>query len=387
MNANNPPCNICGNILPEPLYDSGTGASITSLCRIVALPTRVRQCKVCFHVQTDAVFDSSVYYQDEYDILVESEEEDQIYLVADGKPVFRSEHQANLLLDKLKLKPNTKMLDYGCAKGATYRKLSKQRPDLNLNLFDVSERYTEFWSSFLKPDKWAVGEIPHEWIASFDVITSFFAFEHIETPIDSLRTAVTLLKPGGKFYCVVPNILTNTADFIVVDHVNHFTKASIVAMASEAGLESIDIDESSHRGAFVVIGTKPDQNRTLTKTERSVFCGDNGVTTIGQFWSGAAERIRVFEATLDRDDSIAVYGAGFYGTFITAALVQPARVRCYLDQNPFLQGRLLNQKWPVLHPTQLPDDVTVLLVGLNPIQARAIIDALPLLHHLRMFFL
>ena len=387
MKDSNPQCNICGNILPEPLYDSGTGASITSLCRIVDIQTRVRQCRFCSHVQTDSVFDSSAYYQKEYDILVESEEEDQIYLVVDGKPVFRSDYQVTTLLDKLDLKSNSRMLDYGCAKSATYRKLSMRRPDLDLNLFDVSERYIEFWSSFANRGKWAIGEIPDEWNGSFDVVTSFFAFEHISTPIDSLRSAVALLKPGGRFYCVVPNIFTNTADFVVVDHENHFTESSIAAMVRHAGFSTIEIDRSAHRGAFVVIGTKSDQQPVLSKTEHNNFCSRDDVEKIGEYWSEAAERIRAFESTLGRDDSIAVYGAGFYGTFITAALSKPERVRCYLDQNPFLQGRLLNEKWPVVHPAKVPVDVTALLVGLNPTQARTIIDSLPSLHHLRAFFL
>lgn len=387
MKDNNPQCNVCGTILPAPLYDSGASASITSLCRIVDLPTRVRQCCFCSHVQTDAVFDSSIYYQKEYDILVESEEEDQIYVVIDGTPVFRAEHQAATLLDKLEPKSGARMLDFGCAKSGTYRKLSTLRPDLELHFFDVSDRYTEFWSLFAKPGRCAVGEIPDAWNASFDIVTSFFAFEHIATPVDSLRTAAALLKPGGRFYCIVPNILTNPADFVVVDHENHFTEASILALAREAGLEGIEIDGSSHRGAFVVIGTKSVQQSIPAATERMVLRGEHDVAKLGDFWSGAAERVRAFEAALDSHDPIAVYGAGFYGTFITAALIEPERVRCYLDQNPFLVGRLLSGKWPVIHPSELPDDVTVLLVGLNPIQARTIIDSLPSLHHLHTFFL
>jgi SAM-dependent methyltransferase len=301
--------------------------------------------------------------------------------------LFNSEHQAKVLLEKLKLKPSARMLDYGCAKSATYRMLSEQRPDLDLHLFDVTDRFTGFWSSFTTQDRCAIGEIPEEWNASFDVVTSFFAFEHIATPVDSLRAAVALLKPDGRFYCVVPNVLTNTADLVVVDHENHFTEASIRTMVREAGLSAIEIDGSTHRGAFVIIGTKFDQQCPLAETEPMMFCGESDVAKIGEFWSSAAERIRAFEATLGRDDSIAVYGAGFYGTFITAALAQPKRVRCCLDQNPFLQGRLFNERWPVIHPAHLPSDVTVLLVGLNPTQARSIIDSVPSLHRLRAFFL
>lgn len=380
-------CNVCGTALMPALYDSGAGASLTSLCRIVDTPTRVRACPSCAHIQTDEAVHAPTYYDKEYDILVESEDEDQIYEVVAGKPVFRTAHQVAVLQSKLALRAGTRLLDYGCAKSSTYRALAQVRPDLELHLFDVSDRYVPFWEAFLAADRWSTYEPRREWSEYFDVITSFFAFEHIPDPVASLRNVASLLRPDGSFYCIVPNVLTNVADLVVVDHVNHFTHTSILKMFSNAGFGRVDIDDTGHKGAFVIVAKKtPDGVSSSIVDAPPVAALLDEAGRLGEFWSTAALRVRQFERTLREDDVLAIYGAGFYGAFLASALERPERIMCFIDQNPHLQGRIVNRR-PVVHPSSLPDAITTLIVGLNPANARTIIAQLDSLHALRKFFL
>jgi hypothetical protein len=61
---------------------------------------------------------------------------------------------------------------------------------------------------------------------------------------------------------------------------------------------------------------------------------------------------------------------------------------CFVDQNPHLQGTFLHNRL-VVPPKALPDEVTVLYVGLNPLTARNIIENIPALKQrtLDYFFL
>lgn len=379
-------CNVCAGPLSAPVYESEH--SLTSLCDIFPETTRVRICNDCGHLQTDEIADAAAFYDDDYLILVNSEEEDQIYEVRDGHTLYRTGHQVATLLEKLDPAPGTRLLDYGCAKSSTVRALLRVRPDLKPSLFDVSDRYVPFWDKFLPAGSWATYDIPAQWESGFDIVTSFFSLEHMVEPGASVQRIAGLLAPGGRFYGIVPNVLTNTADFLVIDHVNHFTRSSLARLLTAAGLEVCEIDDAAHRGAFVFTARKGDAPAAAT-IATTAQAGDMAqLEGIAAFWRDAAARVQAFEAGIDDSGEVAVYGAGFYGAFIRSCLSAPERVCCVLDQNPFLQGTQ-SQGVPVLAPDRLPDSVQTLLVGLNPAHARNIIADIPSLagRALKYYFL
>jgi SAM-dependent methyltransferase len=373
-------CSVCGNGPNELIYASPGDRSLTSLCRIHLAPTSVFVCPDCGHLQTQVIADINAYYDSQYDILVDSEEEDQIYEVRDGKPIYRTEHQVNTLLDKLGFEEHLDLLDYGCAKSSTIRALCSASANVVPHLFDVSTRYIPFWEKFVSPDNWAVNETKPEWASRFDVVTSFFSLEHIPALAKTVQDIFGLLKSGGLFYCVVPNVFSNIADFIVVDHCNHFTPTSLERLLTDAGMEVQTIDDKAHRGAFVVVARKPSGELSLRSNVPRSDIKDTcaKLSLIADFWRTAASKIRKYEIGLAHEGKVAIYGAGFYGAFISSSLTHPERVSCLLDQNPYLQGKEINS-YPILAPSELPEDVKTVLVGLNPIHAKAIISEIQML--------
>lgn len=372
-----PSCYVCAYPQCEVLYQSQGDRSLTSLCQIHPGATSVYVCPRCGHCQSDVMNDVEAYYDTEYDILVDSEEEDQIYEVVAGKPIYRTEHQVLTLRRKLPLDGPVALLDYGCAKSSTIRTLAAQSPEVTPHLFDVSSRYIPFWEKFAKPDHWAVNSPKPGWDSHFDIVTSFFSLEHIPTPARTMQEIARLLKPNGRFYAIVPNVATNVADLIVVDHCNHFTTSSLARLISDAGLELVEIDAQAHRGAFVVVATKPASKARSNEIDSGeVERVRAELSDIAAFWHGAANRIRAYEASMT--GTAAIYGAGFYGAFIAASLAEPSRISCHVDQNPYLQGGSFDGK-PIVAPAELPAGIRSMLVGLNPAHSRRIIsDVAPL---------
>jgi FlaA1/EpsC-like NDP-sugar epimerase len=87
------------------------------------------------------------------------------------------------------------------------------------------------------------------------------------------------------------------------------------------------------------------------------------------------ERIAALEeSTAGRP--FAIYGAGFYGSYILSSLRDPSRVVAVIDQNPYLQGRE-HFGVPVMAPADLPAEVADVLVGLNPRTSRAAMTDVP----------
>ena len=214
-------CCICSSPLGESIYESAGEMSITSLARTYPGKTQVYFCDACEHVQTSELPDIDDYYDKAYNILAESEEEDHIYEYDGDKPVYRNDHQLNLLTAKTRLPEGGRVIDYGCGKGATLRGLLERRPDIDGHLFDVSDNYLNYWKSLVDEGKWATYSTPEAWEGTFDTVVSMFALEHVARPADMLSTVRKLLKQDGQFFFIVPNFLTNISDMIVVDHVNH----------------------------------------------------------------------------------------------------------------------------------------------------------------------
>lgn len=329
---------------------------------------RVWECHDCGHLFGEELADTDEYYASDYRILLDHDDEDQIYEVRDGQIVYRTEHQLAVLARKLPLTPGVRLLDYGCAKAAMPKHMLGLHPELEVHLFDVSRMYQEHWKRFLSPERCAVDITPAAWQHSFDVVTSFFALEHIPRPLDTVRNIRNLLRDDGCFYGIVPDTIGNVADFVVVDHVNHFTPSSLFLMLQRAGFRTIDIDRDSHRGAFVFMACPTGEESPPPPVDL------HAAYRVAALWKDIGTRIQKVER---RNTGIpaAIYGSGFYGTYIATLLKDSKSLQCFLDASPYQQGKRLMER-PILPPAQLPPEVRVLYIGLNPSIARATVAAM-----------
>ncbi|MBC7284519.1 methyltransferase domain-containing protein [Hoeflea sp.] len=378
-------CNVCSNPLGSPIYLGGERTSLTTMNKFVPGQTRIYHCLVCDHVQTAELPDLERFYAEEYSINEAGVNDDQLYEVRDGQEIYRSEHQAAVALNKLDLAGVPKILDYGSAKGATLRRIVEASPNVEPYLFDVTDKYQSYWKNFPKPAKWASHRPDPAWAGTLDAVLSFYALEHIPHLGEVLAEIRTLLRPGGTFYFIVPNLYANWADFIVADHVNHFSRRSLTTMLEAAGFSDISIDETAHASAFVVDCRASDPE---TRTAGTLPGSKAAVDRLVEFWSTARERIAEQERGLDAHARVAIYGAGIYGNFILSCLSHPDRVDCFVDQNRFLHGTKLNGL-EILKPDDAPDDLAAVFAGLNPLHARRILASVESLQsrNIPFFFL
>lgn len=362
-------CNVCRTALAEPIYRSPRAVSITSLCEVLPRSTEVFFCRECGHLQTPALPDLAEYYDEDYKILVESEDEDQLYEIGPSGKVYRADHQLHTLLAKVSPARGAKVLDYGCGKGSTLRRLTQLRPDIEPHLFDVSRMYMPFWERFARADNWATHHAPEAWAGRFDLITSFYSLEHVVDLKATLATMCTLLREGGVLYAIVPDAFQNVGDFVVADHCNHFTASSIARLFSEAGLTVQSIDATVHQSALVVVADRT-RDRSIAELDRDERDSiEARAHDVASFWRGYADTVRAFEAQHGASGPAAIYGSGFYGTFLATCLDRVDRVVAFVDQNPYRQGSMLLEK-PIVAPNDLRAEVRVVYVGLNPRNAR-----------------
>ncbi|MBK6961252.1 MAG: hypothetical protein IPH23_08640 [Gammaproteobacteria bacterium] len=107
-----------------------------------------------------------------------------------------------------------------------------------------------------------------------------------------------------------------------------------------ADFRDIQIDVEAHRGALVFTARKtgmastcPDVKATLA---RSVQLAD--------YWTNLNDNIQNVEHT-HLNEPAAIYGSGFYGTYIASVLVIPERIICFLDASPYQQEKKTGVGW------------------------------------------
>jgi SAM-dependent methyltransferase len=368
-------CALTKDILQSPIYHSQGNKSVTSLSEIYQGNTLVYLNPTIGHLQTKELENVEEYYDKQYEIFNQSEEDDVLYTVVNGNKVFRQQHQIETLLSKIEFEDGMKILDYGCAKGTVMKRLLAQKPNVLPHLFDVSKMYAHLWNKFLPSDRYASYQLKKEWQDSFDLVTSFFAFEHTPDPIKELKNIKNVLKPGGLFYCIVPNIFDNNGDFIVADHVHHYSEVSLRYMLAKAGFETIEVDTESHFAAFIIIGRKTHNDRIdLEIPQASLSEINQKYLNMADYWNNLQLRIQDFEQTADRSLS-AIYGAGVYGNFIATCLLDLDRIKYFVDRNPLLTGKKMMGKL-IIHPDELPAEINTIYIGLNPKIAQLAIDSI-----------
>ena len=380
-------CRVCGGEIAAPAYETPAPA-LTSIMTLVDHPTRIYICEGCGHAQSDDIPDIEAFYDTTYRISLNSEDHDQIFVVMpDGTVIYRTDRQAEISSELLHLSQGAKLLDYGAAKATTLRKVFAARPDIVPHVFDVSADYAPAWDGWIAPDAQATYKVPEIWTGHFDAVMSHFVIEHVVDPVGFIRGIHVLLRPGGALLLSMPNVLANPGDMVVADHVNHFSEASLLHTLASGGFDVSVVDTTSFPGAFFVVAIRSEKTVKLKQIAALVRGAVERASEICDFWrtiSGILER----QAETLRGRKVALYGAGFYGSWIFSRIGTRIETTAFLDQNPNMQNTS-HFGLPVIEPSALAEDVDALFIGLNPLNAQAVIGNMPYLHkpQLKLVFL
>lgn len=282
---------------------------------------------------------------------------DQQNFDADGM-MSRTEKILRVVTPQLAAQPQA-VLDIGCGSGAGLVSLARAFPQARIDGFEPNDKPAERQPHF--PAN--VGQIHTRTLPEgtrYDLITLFHVLEHVED-LDGLFAMVRArLAPGGTLLVQVPYPALNPFDYVIADHVWHFTHRSLVALAARMQMRV------TYSGNAIIA-------KELTLMAQ---VGEGAPDSIDD--ETAAEEASLawlveYKAFLDTlaAPQVAVYGTGPAGAW-TGTVLGDAVV-AYLDDDPARIGMTFNGK-PVIAAQALRPGVPVVApfpaYQLGPIMAK-----------------
>ena len=138
----------------------------------------------------------------------------------------------------------SRLLDIGCASGMFLRRAAADGWSV------VGVEPSQQLSRLAKENLDGRGEIIPTTLqtasltgAAFDVVTMWDVLEHVPEPAEFLRTAASLLRPGGHLFVNVPDLDSLQArllgarwPLLLPEHLNYFNRGSLAYCGKQAGL-------------------------------------------------------------------------------------------------------------------------------------------------------
>lgn len=161
--------------------------------------------------------------------------------ITSGKFLSRSDLLVNYLINKSNLfkmnyTPCT-ILEYGCGSAPFMDALENSEiPNYVVDLADFNNINYKAKSRFRK-----FYNITNQRLdQTYDLITLVHVLEHVVNPVILLNNLSESLTDNGKILVQIPNSSINPFDFIIADHLSHFSLANILKLIQRTDLKVFD---------------------------------------------------------------------------------------------------------------------------------------------------
>jgi hypothetical protein len=358
-------CHACGESVIE-LSGPGTHSYITSDCRPWPWQGYLDLCTACGTVQkrrdtawAQAVADIYASY-DPYPLGARAEQ--AIFSDAGTAPRTRSHVVLSQLIDTIAIPHSGRMLDIGCGNGALLKSFGQLRPNWKLNGADLGTRFAEEIRDLPGVEGFHIAD-PVSVPGIFDLMTMCHVLEHIPNPSAALSKWSPRLSAASGLLVEVPDLTRNPFDLVIVDHISHFTKASLARALARGGF-GVSLLKDDWIAKELIVYAKPGSKSSARATPAEIDDVRRDVERQLAWLStllAQAEKAHV-------NAPFGIFGTAIGATWLHVSLHEAAAF--FVDEDPNRIGGSHLGK-PILAMKDVPIEATVAL-PLPPTTATAV---------------
>ena len=288
---------------------------------------------------------------------------EQAIFAPDGTaPRTRSQVILTRLIAAETLRTTGRMLDIGCGNGALLRSFGRLRPDWRLNGADLGTTFAQEIRMLPGVEDFHPAD-PTRVAGPFDLMTMCHVLEHIPDPSVALHGWTSLLAAAGGMLVEVPDLARNPFDLVIVDHISHFTKATLARTLARSGLHAKLLADDWVAKELVAYAVPAPANSTHAPS-----------TEIAEARDRVERQLLWLNTLLDAarkacsNGRFGIFGTAIGGTWLQVSLDGTADF--FVDEDPNrIGGHHLGK--PILALSDVPTDATV-AVPLPPPAATAV---------------
>ena len=219
----------------------------------------------------------------------------------------------------------SKWLDFGCGSGELLSIVGERHDDVLLFGTDKS-RYSE--ACIREHSQIAFVDIEELTERKYDVISLFHVLEHVEDPVNLLKTLKSCLKSRGNLLIRVPTYEKNPYDLLIYDHANFFSLNSLSVIVEKANLSII---EGSTEWVPKEIGMVVSAARTEINHQHRGYHGDYKKVVRACF-NLLRDQVNIAERALSENGKINIFGTAIGAAWL-ASEIGVDNVNTFFDED------------------------------------------------------
>jgi len=286
-----------------------------------------------------------------------------VFNQAEGKYTQRSDILLENLLSNFKSPINTdtvlEILEFGCGNGPFLSSLEKSNfESYILDAFDVNDRFEpylrtkkNFRNFYMKEEEFSNSK--------YNLIVMAHVLEHLREPSLTIQDLLKILKQDGELLIQVPNSEINYFDYLIADHLSHFTLSTLLNLVRKNPCKIVRKNEDM-----------VPKEITIVLSPSSIIHED--LTTVHNL-KNRKDIIRFFELwrklieSFDAHDNIMIFGTSIGSTWLFNELAKSEiNVVGFLDEDFSKVGKLYKGK-PVIDVQKFELETnTKMLIPLAP---------------------